>query len=80
MTDNSISSDHTTNNPGFMRNDDLDRCLFYVCKDLLAGLNEAMIGLTKAPKELTTREGGTEATSVGRNVADELKAFGKECK
>lgn len=78
MTDNSIYFDHATKCTGFMQNGDLDRCLRYICKDLFAGLDETMIGLGNATKELRMHQASTEAT-VGGNVANELKTFGKEC-
>lgn len=80
MTDNSISSNHTSSDLEFMQREDTDRCMRYVGKDVFAGLNEAMIGLSKAPKESTTQQGSIEAATVEHNVADELKTFEKECK
>lgn len=62
-----------------MRYNELQSCLSYVCDDFLSGLDEAMIGLSNGPKESESHHENPEI-KIGGTVANELKAFGKECK
>lgn len=67
-------------NLGYMRRDDVDGCLNFICDDLLTNLEVTMFGISTVPelegaKLLSKNPLGVSSS----NVAEELKMFGKEC-
>lgn len=71
--------DLTVPNPGFIHRNELVKCMDYVCGSFFTELEEVMVGLSNAPKEIKPSERSPVEIGTG-TVVGELKTFGEKCK